>query len=215
MQRKRHSPSPAFRLPQPFNSVTGQDHPLSPLAPFCRFKLLTELTTSLDRADAEITHQWGVGPRHNYSDTIKVLNLELGANDDPVADGETAPTPSYKFSGAVGDAGIASWDQGQRWRILAMENADGLVELCASEAATRNEPYECLLGTWDADTGKWCYDDAPTVFAIDHRIGPPLAEADWKGLYQRMPSNVEGHNGAIYICVSLDCEAPPEGCSCG
>lgn len=89
----------------------------------------------------------------------------------------------------------------------------GLVELCAQETATRNTPYTALLGTWNSSEGIWCYDDAPTVTAIDHRYGMPLAETGSKGLYQAMPSSVEGHNGTLYVCVSLDCEAPPEGCN--
>jgi hypothetical protein len=92
----------------------------------------------------------------------------------------------------------------------------GLVELCAQETATRNTPYEALLGTWDPSSGLWCYDDATTVTAIDHRYGMPLAESGFKGLYQAMPSSVEGHDGTLYVCVSLDCEEPPEGCNeCG
>ena len=209
--RKKHNPSPAFRMPQPFDSVKGMDAPLSPMAPFCRFKLLEALTTEMDRAKAEITHQWGVGPKHSFIDTIKAMNLEKGSEDE----GTEGYVASYVFSGAVGDAGIASWDQGQKWRILRMEMDGGLVELCSLETATRNTPYTCKLGMWDADQGLWCYTDAPTVYAIDHRIGPPLAEPDWKGLYQRMPSTVEAHNGSLYIAVSLDCETPPEGCACG
>jgi len=88
-----------------------------------------------------------------------------------------------------------------------------LVELCAQGTATRNIVYEALLGTWDPAESKYCYDDAPTVKAIDHRYGMPLAETGSKGLYQAMPSSVEGHNGTLYVCVSLDCEAPPEGCN--
>jgi hypothetical protein len=213
MYRKRKNPSPAFRLPQPFNAVTGQDHSLSPAAPFCRFELLEALTTSLDRAEAKITHQWGVGSRHSYEDTIVALNLEKGPL--VVVGDEEYEDVTYLLSGSVGDAGIASWVEGQLWRILRMESDGQLVELCAQEAATRNEPYECLLGRWNADSGLWCYVDAPTVFAVDHRVGPPLAEENWKGLYQRMPSSNEEHNGSLYVCVSLDCEEPDEGCSCG
>lgn len=113
MFRRRAQPAPHFRLPQPFNSVQANDAPLSPSAPLCRFLLLEDLTTSMDRADAEITNQWGPGPRHNYSDTIKVFNLE------------THETDVYKFSGSEGDAGIAYWDQGQKWIILAMDDTSG------------------------------------------------------------------------------------------
>jgi len=88
-----------------------------------------------------------------------------------------------------------------------------LVELCAQETATRNTPYTALLGTWDPSESKYCYDDAPTVMAVDHRYGMPLAETGSKGLYQAMSSSVEGHDGTLYVCVSLDCEAPPEGCN--
>lgn len=89
-----------------------------------------------------------------------------------------------------------------------------LVELCALEEAERNIPYECLLGTWNPDVQLWCYDNAETVWAIDHRKGAPHAEEGWKGLYQEMPSNNPDHDGKIYICVSLDCSTPEEGCTC-
>jgi hypothetical protein len=212
MERRVHNPAPGFRMPQPFDSVKNDYAPLSPQAPFCRFKLTEALTTSMDRASADITHQWGVGARHNKADTIKVFNLEKGSDDE----GTEGYEPVYVFSGAVGDSGIASWDQGQKWHIVYMLGGEqaGLVELCAQEAATRNVPYQCYLGTWDADKCLWCYDNAPTVYAVDHRLGPPLAEPNWKGLYQRMPSNVEEHNGYVYVCVSNDCEEPPEGCEC-
>lgn len=206
MERRSHNPSPGFRMPQPFDSVKNDYAPLSPQAPLCRFKLTEALTTSMDRASAEITHQWGTGGKHNKADTIKVFNLECGAS--------TGQGP-WAFSGSVGDAGIARWDQGQKWILLTMETTGALVELCAQGTATRNEPYQCLLGIWNPDSCLWCYDDAVTVYAVDHRYGPPLAEENWKGLYQRMPSNVEEHNGSLYVCVSNDCKEPPEGCSCG
>lgn len=88
-----------------------------------------------------------------------------------------------------------------------------LVELCSLEDAERNTPYQAKLGIWDPDSWIWCYDDAETVYAIDHRMGPPLAEEGWKGLYQPMPSIYPYHNGRIFVCVSLDCELPPEGCN--
>jgi hypothetical protein len=91
--------------------------------------------------------------------------------------------------------------------------SSGLVELCAQEAATRNTPYTALLGAWNAATQIWCYDSAPTVYAIDHRFGAAFAEVGWKGLYLPMPSTGEGHGGIIYVCVSLDCAEPPEGCN--
>ena len=84
-----------------------------------------------------------------------------------------------------------------------------LVELKAKETATRNTPYQCLLGTWNAATQLWDYDGtSETVYAIDHRYDSPHAEEDWTGLYQAMPSSGSGHNGVIYVCVSLDCEEP-------
>lgn len=194
MERRSHNPSPAFRLPQPFNSVTGQDHPLSPLAPFCRFKLLTELTVSTERADAEITHQWGVGPRHNYSDTIKVLNLERG-KDEGV----------YVFTGSVGDAGIASWDQGQRWRILCMEN-QGLIGACLNEDHPgRGTVFEINLGTWSTAENKWIYSSGEPVSAIDWRYGVPYPTGHATGLFEARSSD---DYGVIYECVSLDCESP-------
>jgi hypothetical protein len=48
-------------------------------------------------------------------------------------------------------------------------------------------------------------------------MGAPFAEEGWKGLYQRMPADFlhgEVQIDEIWVCVSLDCELPPEGCSC-
>ena len=111
-------------------------------------------------------------------------------------------------SGQSGFTILGDYDNGLV-RVIRQCSA-GLVELCAQENASRNTPYDCLLGTWDPDTNLWCYTDAETVTAIDHRIGPPLAEIEWKGLYQEMPSTTYGR---IFVCVSLDCELPPEGCN--
>ena len=100
-----------------------------------------------------------------------------------------------------------------------------LIELCSLETASRNVPYNCLKGTWDPSTNLWYYDGETVVEAIDHRMGAPHAEPGWKGLYMKMPSTVETgtgtgeetgtgteSEGVIYVCVSLDCEEPPEGC---
>ncbi len=108
-----------------------------------------------------------------------------------------------------------------RWWIITEAEAE-LVELCAQETAERNVPYNCLKGEWDETLLRYCYPvDAEEVWAIDHRHEAPHAEEGWKGLYQRMPANYtigEGEEAEqideIWICVSLDCAEPPEGCSC-
>ena len=102
-----------------------------------------------------------------------------------------------------------------------------LVELCAQQTAVRNTPYECLLGTWNKSLGKFCYDNASTVWAIDHRYGmPAYAETGWKGLYQAERvdmvvyafTDTEQTNPirikTLYVLVTLDCEKPPEECAC-
>lgn len=194
MERRRHNPAPAFRLPQPFDSVKHDYAPMSPLAPFCRFNLLETLTTSMDRAMADITHQWGVGPRHNYDDTIKVMNLEMG-NTEGV----------YVFTGQTGDAGIASWDQGQRWRILCMEY-QGLIGACLNENHPgRGTVFEINLGTWSSSLHKWVYSTGSPVEAIDWRYGVPYPTSGATGLFEARSSDTYG---IIWECVSLDCESP-------
>jgi len=102
-----------------------------------------------------------------------------------------------------------------------------LVELCAQQSAERNKPYKCLLGKWNKSLGLFCYDDAKTVWAIDHRYGmPAYAEEGWKGLYQAESVDMDVYEAddteqtnpirikALYVLVTLDCEEPPEGCSC-
>jgi len=103
---------------------------------------------------------------------------------------------------------------GVRWRVITLNM---LVELCAQEDAERNVPYLCLKGSWDKEKLRYCYDAEEEVYAIDHRMGAPFAEEGWKGLYQRMPADFlhgEVQIDEIWVCVSLDCEEPPEGCSC-
>ena len=92
-----------------------------------------------------------------------------------------------------------------------------LVELCAQETAERNVPYLCWKGEWDEEKLRYCYDAEEEVYAIDHRMGAPFAEEGWKGLYQKMPADyTHGYVALteIWVCVSLDCELPPEGCAC-
>lgn len=205
MFRKRKTVAPYFRLPNPSNPVSGSSEYLHPpFKPYCRFVLTETLTTADESKKAVLTtpEQWGPGMHHTPDVLIHVHNL-LSADD-----------VTYVFSGGIGDIGFAGWDRDNHWRIVSMvSDSTGLVELCAQETATRNTPYTALLGTWSPDDNLWCYDGAPTVYAIDHRIGPPAAETGMKGLYQRMSSTVEAHNGWIYVCVSLDCEVPPEGCN--
>jgi hypothetical protein len=100
------------------------------------------------------------------------------------------------------------------------EPPEKLEELCAQEDAERNVPYKCLLGEWSPSQARWCY-SSEEVWAIDHRMGAPFAEEGWKGLYQKMECSMTVGEGEeqetleeIWVCVSLDCELPPEGCSC-
>lgn len=99
------------------------------------------------------------------------------------------------------------------WFVMPSGSGSKLVELCSLEDAERNVPYTALLGTWDPSQQIYCYDNAETVYAIDHRIGPPTAEIGWKGQYQEEISTNPEHNGKIYVLISLDCELPPEGCN--
>ena len=205
MYLKRKVVAPFFRIPNPSNPITGHAEYLHPpLKPYVRFKLTEALATSDEIVKGEITDkgQWGPNPIFHDSNVIIYVHNQLAEDDQ-----------TYLFSGSIGDVGIALHDYANHWRIITLGPPVGLVELCAQEAATRNEPYHCLLGMWNPATNLWCYDSAPTVHAIDHRIGPPTADTGMKGLYQRMSSSVSGHNGVIYLCVSLDCEVPPEGCN--
>ena len=100
------------------------------------------------------------------------------------------------------------------------EPPEKLEELCAKETAERNVPYKCELFVWTPSVARWC-PGGGDVWAIDHRYGMPHAEEGWKGLYQKMECTMTVGEGAeeetleeIWVCVSLDCELPPEGCSC-
>lgn len=204
MYRKTHSTSPYFRMPSPHDPVTTNYAPLSMCAPYCRFVLLEDLTTEMDRAAAQITHQWGPGPRHSFSDTIKVFNFCLEEEDE-----EAGTDAVYKFSGGVDAAGIAVWDQGQKWIIVEMNGAGTIGGCLAENHPGRGEEFDIHLGTWDAGAQKWIYDTENTVTAIDWRYGVPYPESGSTGLFEARAST---SHGTIYETVALDCEPPPEGC---
>lgn len=194
MFRRPHNPSPAFRLPQPFDSVKNDYAPLSAYAPLCRFILSETLTTSMYAADAKITNQWGTGPRHNYDDTIKAYNLEKGSDEG-----------TYVFQGAEGDSGIARWDQGQKWIILCMEQ-HGLIGACLNEDHPgRGSIFEINLGTWSTSQHKWIYATGDPQKAIDWRYGVPYPDAGATGLFEVRSSDTYG---IILETVALDCESP-------
>jgi len=136
---------------------------------------------------------------------VKVRNLSTEWITGPSGETGTGTGASQKFQ-------LVWRDKFGRWFAEKGSDSTQLVELCAQEDAEYNTPYECLLGTWNADLGKYCYDNAQTVTAIDHRYGMPgYAEEGWKGLYLPMPST---EFGTLYVLVTLDCSRPPEGCSC-
>ena len=126
---------------------------------------------------------------------------------------------SYELTdAAAGFIALGDFESGvmRVMRSGVSEPAEKLVELCAQEDAERNVPYLCLKGTGDKEKLRYCYGEEE-VYAIDHRMGAPFAEEGWKGLYQRMPADFlhgEVQIDEIWVCVSLDCELPPEGCSC-
>jgi hypothetical protein len=118
-------------------------------------------------------------------------------------------------------------DKFGRWFTKPGAESVTLIELCSLESADRNTPYACIRGVWDPYSKRWSYPDQDDVVtAIDHRMGSPYAEPGWKGLYMKMPSRDEEtgtgtgggtgtgteSEGVIYVCVSLDCAEPPEGC---
>ena len=153
---------------------------------------------------------WKTWPKGEGDDEEKLIE----AQDPAVADFKHSVlniSPTRITGSGINKFRIAWRDKYGRY--FTQQPSKELVELCAQETAERNVPYQCLLGVWDPDVELWCYDEAETVWAIDHRKGAPHAEEGWKGLYQEMSSNVENREGKIYVCVSLDCEEPEEGCN--
>ena len=106
--------------------------------PLCRFLLDEALTTADDRADAYITNQWGAGIMHSYDNKIVVFNPEA------------TEAGTYMFSGDDGDAGLAMWDEGEKWVIVAMEDVSHpwyigkvITAEIASEACGQVEECSC------------------------------------------------------------------------
>lgn len=130
------------------------------------------------------------------------------------------------FCGETGEGFHGFW-RGTPARRTRKSTGLKLDELCAQQTAERNKPYKCLRGKWNKSLGMFCYDDAKTVWAIDHRYGmPAYAETGWKGLYQAEPVNMDVYEAddteqtnpirikTLYVLVTLDCEKPPEECTC-
>lgn len=205
MFRKRHLVSPGFKLPNPHDPVTGNWGPLMLSAPLCRFVLTESMCTADESAAATITHQFSYGARHSYSDEIKVLNLLIKE-----ADADAGTDALYKFCGGEGAAGLAYWDNCQKWVILEMENA-GLIGAClAEDHPGRGIKFTIHLGAWDATDdsgGKWVYEAVDTVAAIDWRYGVPYPDEGATGLFEARASDTYG---TIYETVALDCDTPGE-----
>lgn len=199
MYRKRKSTAPHFRLPNPFNPVTGTDAPLHPpMKPLCRFILQEELTTDDEFAEALIEqdiYQWGPGMYHLKTVPIIVHNLETTTED------------VYVFSAAEGDIGLAVWDFANHWRIIWFRTSN-LVGACLAENHPgRGTEFDIYLGTWDPGAQKWIYDTETSVKAIDWRYGVPYPESGATGLFEARSS---ASNGTIYEAVAMDCESPGE-----
>lgn len=196
MYRKRRTVPPHFRLPVPYNPVSGSDAPLHPpFKPYCRFTLEEELTTSDEQVTArtEDKYQWGPGMYHCSDVILHVHNF--------AADG----TDTYVFSGDEGDYGFAVWDRDNHWRIIWMGNG-GLRGGCLDENHPgRGTAFDIHLGIWDAAQDKWVYDTDNTAAAIDWRYGVPYPDAGATGLFEARRSDA---HGVIWECVSLDCESP-------
>ena len=197
MFRKRKTIAPYFRLPNPTNPITGEAAYLyPPKKPYCRFTLLEALTPDDEVKNASITDadQWGPEAIYHCPDVIIHVHNQL-----------TTVTDVYQFSGAIGDVGIALWDQNMEWRIISMLRP-GLVGGCLAENHPgRGEAFDIHLGTWDAthaSGGKWVYAASATVKAIDWRYGVPYPDEFSTGLFEVRPSD---EYGVIYEVVALDC----------
>lgn len=204
MYRKTKTVSPYFRMPNPHDPMVGNWAPLMPSAPYCRFELSEELTTAMDFAEALITDQYGYGPDHSFADTIVVLNYLTKAADE-----EAGTDAVYRFSGKVGDAGLAVWDDCQKWLIVEMEGCCGLRGACLDENHPgRGVAFDICMGTWDptdASGGKWVYDCEDVQKAIDWRYAVPYPDAGATGLFEARESD---EYGIIWEVVALDCLSP-------
>lgn len=201
MFRKQKSISPYFRMPNPTNPITGDAHYLyPPMKQYTRFTLTEALTTADEVKDAEIvdSDQWGPAPIYHCPQVKIHVHNQL-----------TKEAGVYVFSGAVGDVGIALWDQNMEWRIIAMLMG-GLRGGCLDENHPgRGVSFDIHLGTWNSatTTPMWEYDLTTTVKAIDWRFGVPYPDAGATGLFEQRPSD---EYGTIFETVSLDCSTPGE-----
>ena len=106
MFRKRKQPTPHFRLPPPFNPLTGQFAPFVPdRKDLCLFSLDEALATTDASKDATIVAQYGDGSAHGQS-AIVVYNTPTATED------------VYLWAAASGDYGYAFYDNQKKWRLL-------------------------------------------------------------------------------------------------
>lgn len=111
---------------------------------------------------------------------------------------------------------LAVRDKFGAW-IASVSSGGGadLVECCLAENHPgRSIVFDVYVGVWDPGRNGWDYSGTGTggiAKAIDHRYGMPSDPLEGaKGLFIPRTSTTFG---TIYECVSLDCSAPPEGCS--
>lgn len=110
-------------------------------------------------------------------------------------------------------------DKRGQWIAGTGGGGTSLVECCLAESHPgRGVVFDVWVGVWSSGDNGWTYGPGTgtgtaggsLVKAIDWRYGTPYPLAGSKGLFIPRTST---EFGTIYECVSLDCEAPPEGCS--
>lgn len=239
MFRKRKNPTPHFRMPPPYQPVTGEEAPLRDFGDFPHCAMMQVATTDSEpdyvvcrgydtRIKRYIDYPPGVpvakpyGARTAYRYTIgqifpAFLPLwEIGQNPGTVEAGGYEPGGHPSDLDADIEHLKDSDDKYVNWMLVDPSAATGLVELClAEDHPGRDTAFSAYYGVWDptanGGVGDWDYDSCSiSVTAIDFRYDVPYPDAGATGLFTPRPSDLYG---TIYECVSLDCSSPGPCCS--
>lgn len=241
MFRKRKQPTPDFKLPPPYQPITGERAPLmvEGVFPYTAMMQVAETDT---HDDYLVCRGFDVRMRR-FSYSISVAkpmgmrykgSYQVGQIFPAILPLQTSNASPTDVPWRVGqNPGVATVSQGHpaslsekvdflkddngiyiAWQIL--DEGRPLIGAClAEDHPGRGLVFGIWLGIWSPSLHEWEYDDsgANSIPAIDWRYDVPYPDQGATGLFTPRSSDTYG---TIWECVALDCSDPStHTCSSG
>ena len=233
MFRKRKQPTPHFKLPPPFNPVTGGNAPLQMegVFPYTAMMQVAEADTHDDYLVCR-----GFDVRiHKFSESIAVAKpmwcrqtgvYTVGQIFPAILPLQTGnPSPSDVLWRVGQNPGVSATTQGHPADLdeeveALTDDSDVYIAYqiidegrpirggcLAEDHPGRGTVFGIWLASWNSSTHSWTYDSSGDNSnpAIDWRYGVPYPDQGSTGLFTPRASDTYG---IIWECVSLDCDVP-------